>query len=199
VVGTLAVLCVVAVILAAVFILPKYIGGEETPVPTAASTAEMTAEPSPGEATTEPSPTAPPPTATPTPLPPPPTLSPEPTTEVSPTLSFDAQVGLSPSATELRPGEQVTITVTITNSGGVPFGSLRYQLMGGEPYLAVTTAVVEHELDLAPGQSDTAIFVLEAAQVGAASLQANVTVKTREDQAVMKSVSSEPVGISIIQ
>ncbi|MBU0704133.1 MAG: zinc ribbon domain-containing protein [Chloroflexi bacterium] len=192
--GIFAILCVVAITLAAVFLLPEYIGGEETPVPTIAPTAEPTAEPSP---------TTPLPTDTPTPLPPPPPppLSPEPTTEVSPTLSFDAQVGLSASATELRLGEPVTITVTITNTGGVPFGSLRYQLMGWEPYLAVTTdAVVEHELDLVPNQSDTVIFVLEAVQVGAARLQANVTVKTREDPPAIKPVSSEQiVEVSVVQ
>jgi len=50
-----------------------------------------------------------------------------------------------------------------------------------------------------PGQSDTATFVLEATQAGTARLQANVTMKTREDPPSVEPASSEHVEVSVIQ
>ena len=123
------------------------------------------------------------------------------TPAAGPSPGFDAQVRVSASAAELPIGDLVTITVTVTNTGRVAFGSMRYQLLGEwEPYLGMTTgAVVEHELDVAPGHGDTATFALEAAQAGVATLQANVTVKTREEPPSIKPLLSEDlVEIAVI-
>jgi hypothetical protein len=125
-----------------------------------------------------------------------------PTAEASSIPAFDAQASIVASAAELRAGEPVTVTVAVTNAGQVTFGSLRYQLLGGwESYLRMkTNAVVEHELDVAPGRSDAAIFVLEAVQAGTAHLQANVTVKTQEEPPSVEPVSSEGfVEITVVQ
>jgi len=190
--GIVAFICVVALAVATVVLGPRLIG---TP-------AEPAATPTPTEsATTTPTPEVPPaeipPTQTPTVVPltsPPLAGSPTvtPTLEGGPVLGFDAQVGLSATVAELRAGEQVTITVTVTNAGQVTFGSLRYQLLGEwKPVLTpIADAVVEHEMDVGPTHSDAAIFVLQAAQTGIARLQANVTVKTREETPAVKSVSS---------
>ena len=125
-----------------------------------------------------------------------------PTTEAASIPAFGAQAGIAASAAELQVGEPVTATVTVTNTGQVTFGSLRYQLLGGwASYLRMkTNAVVEHELDVAPGRSDAAIFVLEAVQAGTAHLQANVTVKTREEPPSVEPVSSQDfVEITVVQ
>lgn len=188
--GIVAFLCIVAIVAAAWFAF-KYLGGEEPPTPT------PTTAP-----TTESLPTEPPPTATPTLLPPPPTLSPEPTTEVSPTLNFDAQVSIAASAPELRVGEILTVTVTVTNTGDVPFGNLSYRLRDWQPFLAPIPPGPEalHEIDIPPGESHTVTFRLEAAQVGATQLFATVTVETREEQPATKPISSEQiVEVSVIE
>ena len=125
-----------------------------------------------------------------------------PTTEAPSIPAFGAQASIVASAAELQAGEPVTVTVVVTNAGQVTFGSLRYQLLGGwESYLRMkTNAVVEHELDVAPGRSDAAIFVLEAVQAGTAHLQANVTVKTREEPPSVEPVSSQGfVEITVVQ
>jgi len=133
------------------------------------------------------------------------TLTPEPPTPI-PTAAvlpaFDAQVTITASTTELHIGDAVTVTVTIHNTGQVPFGSLRYQLLGEwEPFLgAPTGAAVGHELDVPSGESDTATFILEAMAPGTAQIHANVTVDTREEPSTVKPISSEYViEVSVVQ
>ena len=191
-------LCIATVVVIAVKLWSKIPGTEDEPAapptPTQWPTAEATL--------TAAAPTAPPATEAPTAAPPTETPPAEAPTEIPPTPAFAAQVVIIASGTELRVGDLLTITVAVTNTGQVTFGNLRYQLLGEwEPYLRVTTdAAVEHELDVIPGQSDTATFVLEALQPGTARLQANVTVKTQEDPPSVKPVSSEQVvEISVIQ
>jgi len=182
--GIIAFLCIVAIVVAAMFLVPKYIGGEETPILTP---------------TDEPSPTAPSP-PTDTPLPPPPTEAP-PATEPSPS-AFGAQVTIAASATELRVGEILTVTVTITNTGDVPFGHLRYQLVGEweQFFTVIAEPVTEHEMEIINGESHTVTFELEAIQTGGVQFHADVTVDTREEPPVTKPISSEQVvDISVIQ
>jgi hypothetical protein len=154
-------------------------------------------------------------TATPTPLTmesptveAPPTETPTPVSEATPTPmptavpTFDAQVTIAASATELQIGDPLTVTVTITNTGQVTFGNLRYQLLGGwEPFLgAPTGAAADREVDVPPAGDDTATFILEAIQPGTAQIHANVTVDTREESPSTRPVSSEyVVEISVVQ
>jgi hypothetical protein len=171
---------------------PKVIGTDKpaaTPTPTEPLSETPVAEAPPTEMPATQAPTIAFPTETPTSESP----IPMPTSEVLPPPSFDAQIGIAASAPELQPGDLVTITITITNTGQAPFGSMRYQVLGEwEPYLKATADLAaEHELDVAPGGSDMANFVLEAAQAGTARLQANVTMKTRGELPSLKAVSSE--------
>jgi hypothetical protein len=174
----------VALIAAAVMFGPKLIGGEPTATPTHSPSPTVEA----------------PPTHTPTPEPPPPTWTPIPTT--APLPSFGAQVTITASATEIQVGDALAITVTVHNTGQIPFGSLHYQLLGQwEPSLgAPTGAAIGNEVDLPPGGSDTAVFILEAMQPGTAQIYANVTVDTQEDPPATKPVSSEyVVEVSVVQ
>ena len=201
--GAVGFLCIAALVVAAAVLGPKIFGAEEvptaTPTPTPSPTAEATV---PIVPPTEPPPPEPPTAIPPTELPPAEVPVPTSTPAGLPAPPFSAQVSISPSATELRVGESVTITATVINTGEVTFGNLRYQLIGEwAPYLRMTTSeVVEHESDLVPGQSDMATFVLEAVQAGTARLQANVTVKTRGAPPSVKPVPSEDiVEIAVIQ
>jgi hypothetical protein len=195
--GTIAFLCIVALVVTAALLGSKFLSTEEEPAPPPTPTQWLPVEATPPAAP----PTEPPATGTPTAVPPteiPPAEAP---TEAPPPPAFGAQVGIVPSTTELRAGELLTVTVTVANTGQVTFGALRYQLLGEwEPYLRATAgAAVEHEPDVMPGQSDTATFVLEAAQAGTARLQANVTMKTREEPPSLEPASSEHVEVSVIQ
>jgi hypothetical protein len=138
----------------------------------------------------------------------PPTETPTPTSEATPTPtstvvpSFDAQVAIAASTTELQIGDPLTVTVIVTNTGQITFGNLRYQLLGGwEPFLgAPTGAAVDREVDVPPAGNDTATFVLEATQPGTAQIHANVTVDTREESPSTRPVSSEyVVEVSVVQ
>ena len=63
-----------------------------------------------------------------------------------------------------------------------------------------TGAAADHEVDVPPAGSHTAIFVLEATQPGTAQIHANVTVDTREESPSTRPVSSEyVVEVSVAQ
>lgn len=182
--GLAAVICIAVTIVAAVLIAQQYIGGEEeptTPAPTETPTSEATPSPVPPTETPTVAPTSTAPTETP------------------PTPTFDAQIGITASATELQVGDMLTVTVTVTNTGEVEFGNLRYQLLGElEPYLRATAGVVmSHEPNVPPGQSHTAIFVLEAQETGMANIRANVTMEVRITPPSTDFLLSEPLEVSI--
>jgi hypothetical protein len=196
-------LCIIVTI---VVVGPKIFGDKKEPVasltpvetPTVAATAieAATAAPLPtATSTTEPLPTA---TSTTEPLP-----TATPTTEPLPTAApapvFDAQVTIASSALQLRTDDLLTITVTITNTGNVPFGLLRFQLLEEwSPYLNLLTEdVVDHDANVDPGAPVTATFVLKATQPGTATLKANVTMETRTDPPRTERQSSDPVTITI--
>ena len=128
------------------------------------------------------------------------TTTPPPTEEPSPP-AFDAQVAIVSSAPELRVSELLTVTVTITNTGQVPFGNLHYRLRDWQPFIApIPGPEMIHDMDVHPGESDTATFTLEATQVGVVQIFATVTVETREEPPSVKPVSSEQViEVSVVQ
>jgi hypothetical protein len=173
--------CILALVVSAVMFGPRLLGSQSTATPSPSPTVEA---PLPN---------------TPTPESPPPTWTPIPTT--APLPSFGAQVAITASAAEIRVGDALTVTVTISNTGQIPFGSLRYQLLGqwGSSLGAPTGAAIGNEVDVPPGGSDTVIFVLEAIQPGTAQIHANVTVDTREDPPTTKPVSSAyVVEVSVV-
>jgi hypothetical protein len=172
--------CVAILVVATIKFGPGLLSSQAEPTATLTPTASPTAEPTPTE--------------TVTPAPPPPTPEAPPT--------FNAQVAIVASATELQIGAPLTVTVTITNTGQIAFGNLRYQLLGEwEPFLGISTeAAADHPVDVPPTRSNTAIFILTAMQPGTAQIHANVTVDTREDSPTTKPVSSEyVVEVSVIQ
>ncbi|MFQ6100341.1 MAG: hypothetical protein ACE5OS_03795 [Anaerolineae bacterium] len=181
--GIIAFLCVAAIVVAAVSIVPKYIRGGE----------ESTALPRPSESPTEAPPTTSPPTEAP---------SAESPAETPPPVAFDAQVAITPSATELRVGELLTVTVTITNTGQVAFGNLRYQLVGEwKPYLELAAGseeTVRHEENVAPQETNVATFALRTTQGGKATLQAYVLMDARTDPPSTESRLSETLVVLVI-
>ena len=175
--------CAIALIVTAIAFGPKLLGGEEEPAATPTAIESPTGETVPTETPTAEATTAPPPT------------------EEPPPPAFGAQVTISTSAHELHVSELLTVTITITNTGQVPFGNLRYRLRDWQPFLApIPEPEMIHEMDVHPAESDTAIFTLEATQVGTAQIFATVTVETREEPPSVRPVSSEQVvEVSVIQ
>ncbi len=184
--GGIILVCAIILVTIVIILGTRLLGGRSDPTPT------PTASPTPPPTITTVL------TATATP-------APAPSATVSPTVpaadAFQAYVTLTTSAAEAQPRGTLTVTVAISNTGQVTFGSLQYQLLGWEPaFSAPTGASAGHELDLLPGEGDTAIFLLEAAQAGTAQLYATVTVTTREDPPTVKPIASENVmDISVIQ
>jgi hypothetical protein len=176
-----ACMCVATVIASAIAFGPRLLDGQEpavTPTPVASPSGEL------------------PPTEPSTPVDEP---TPAPTPEMATT--FDAQITIAASATEVRIGDPLTITVTVTNTGQITFGGLRYQLLGTwEPFLgAPSSAVTNHPVDVPSTASDTATFILEAIQPGMAQIHANVTVDTREEPPSTRPIASEHVvEVSVI-
>lgn len=173
-------ICVAILVVAAIKFAPGLLSSQAEPTTTLTPTALPTVEPTPTE------------TITP---------APSPSTPEAP-LTFDAQVVITASATELQIDAPLAVTVTITNTGQIAFGNLRYQLLGEwEPFFTASTdAIADHPVDVPPAGSDTAIFVLTAMQPGTAQIHANVTVDTREDSPATRPVSSEyVVEVLIVQ
>jgi hypothetical protein len=86
----------------------------------------------------------------------------------------EASVNLSASATTLKVGQIVSVTVTLANgdTSGVRLGNIQY-LLRVQPLHVFSSDHLEpvvHTLSLEPGQSDTAGFVLRAEIPGRATL-----------------------------
>jgi hypothetical protein len=113
--------------------------------------------------------------AVPTPTPTPtntPTLTPTPTCE-----THTASVALTASAERIQVGETVGVTVTLDNQGCVALGMPQYQLniKPGTLFAQTGSEPVVHYLSVAPGQSDTAAFELEAVASGRARVMASTS------------------------
>jgi len=87
---------------------------------------------------------------------------------------------LMASATTLRVGEAVTVTVVLSNEGDLALGLPQYWLNVGHPEAKSILnpnqpEAVVHHLAVPPGQSDTAAFVLRAVQPGQATVTASAS------------------------
>ena len=189
--GIAAFVCVAALVVTAILLGPKLLGGAEEPTAAPVPVASLTVEASPIEPPATEAPTATPtakPTPTETATPPPP----------KPPL---AEVSIVPSAPELHVGGLLTVTVTVTNTGEMPFDNLHCQLLGEwEPFLKkMTPTVVILPESIGPGISRTTTFVLEAIQVGTASLEIAVTMETPGQPPVPGGASSESITVSVFQ
>ncbi len=189
VVGFCALACVAALVIVAVFAIPRIVGGEVEPMSTEGATEILTETPS--EAPTETVTMA----ATVAPL--------ETATGVSKTLPEmlpQVAVAVSLSAFELRKGDLLTVTAAVTNTGEVPLSDVRCQLVGEwEGCLeAVSLPVASIPGPLEPGVSEVAIFTLRALDAGAASLQVAVTVEAQGvERSVLEGVVSERVSVTV--
>ena len=207
-------ICVAALVVTAILLGPKLLGGTEeptaTPVPVESPTMEvpptetLTAETppteplateTPTEAATE-SPATEAPTATPA-------AEPVPTETAAPPPPKPplAEVSIVPSAPELHIGGLLTVTVTVTNTGEMPFDNLHCQLLGEwEPFLkGMTPTVMILPESLGPGIGRTTTFVLEAIQAGTASLEVAVTMETPGQPPRPGGAVSESITVSVVQ
>jgi len=188
-------LCIIATVMAIKAI--KSSGEKSTATPTTVETATVeasaiataTAEPVPAAAST----TEPLPTATPTN---------EPLPTATPAPVFDAQITTIPLTSTVRVGDSLTVTLTLTNTGNVSFGKLRYQLSGGwEPALElVTDIVVSHDdATVSPGGIDTATFIFKGLQAGEVTFHVNVTLEVQEESPRWEFLPSEIISVSVAQ
>ena len=107
-------------------------------------------------------------------------LSPPPPIDDGKCEKHTAVMTLSASATELKTGGALTVTVTLANQGcgslGMPQYRLYVQSDEAQPLLDPSRPEpVVHYLGVAPGQSDTAEFVLWAVEPGRAALSASAS------------------------
>jgi hypothetical protein len=91
--------------------------------------------------------------------------------------THDASVQLTASKTTLKVGEAVTIRVTLLNSGCVSLGLPQYRLavLNSEARAILSPDKPEpviHSLGVNPGKTDEAVFTLQAASPGKATLSA---------------------------
>lgn len=132
--------------------------------------------------------------------PPPPPPPPTPTCE-----THTASVQVMPSAQSVPIGQQIVVHVTLLNQGcvalGLPKYTLRVHAPQGQPlFNPPQPEAVTHGLAVAPGQADSAEFVLQAAQVGSGSLQAEVSFEVHlgyPGPAYWGYATSAPVDIAV--
>lgn len=142
----------------------------------------------------KPSPT---PTAEPTPAA---TPAPETTGTPSPAPETAApvQIEVLPSASELKVGEPLTLTVTITNTGDPPWTHTECHLLGGwEPMLEGTRSLEPSAEELPAGESRSMVFALTARQEGTATLRVLLIWKTGGDRPKWDAALSDEVKINV--
>jgi hypothetical protein len=91
-----------------------------------------------------------------------------------------ASLRIEMDSTKSRVGETVAVTVRLKNEGRIGLGLPQYRLyVEAEQELPVleprNPASVEHYLQVGAGQSDSAVFELQAARAGRAALRASVS------------------------
>jgi hypothetical protein len=130
-------------------------------------------------------------------VPPPP---PTPTCE-----THTAAVQVQPYAQSVQVGQQLVVQVTLLNQGcvalGLPKYTLRVHAPQGQPlFNPPQPESVTHGLAVAPGQSDSVEFVLQAAQAGSGSLQADVSFEIHigyPSPAYWGMATSGPINIAV--
>jgi len=116
-----------------------------------------------------------------------------------------ASVQVQPSAQSVPVGQQLIVRVTLLNQGcvalGLPQYTLRVHAPQGQPlFNPPQPEAVVHSLAVAPGQSDSVEFVLQAAQVGSGALQASVSFEVHigyPGPAYWGGATSAPVNIAV--
>ena len=96
-----------------------------------------------------------------------------------------ARMTLSSTSRALRAGEIVTVTAELSNVGCAMIGLPKYTLTVDSKGIALlepgAPKPVEHSLAIRTGQSDSAEFVLVAANPGSATLSASVSFEVHLD------------------
>lgn len=101
--------------------------------------------------------------------------------QTAPCEQHDASLAISASSPEVRVGENLTITLTLTNTGACGMlGLPKYTLAtSADPAASLfnpaSPAPVDHSLGIDPGDSDTATFTLQATAPGMAALAGSVS------------------------
>lgn len=189
-------LCIVALIVVGIVFRNEITTALNITSPTAPPTETPTAE----------TPTdTPPPTWTPTPsptvTPAPPTGTPEgaasPTT---PESVLGVTLSVTPSAGEVTVDNPITITVTVTNTGSLPFRIVNYQLVGQlAPFLEPPgSRIIEHPgVEIPSGATDSATFVLTARSSGTVSPRVVVMIEVQADPPFPEFKESQPITITV--
>ncbi|MGB9777660.1 MAG: hypothetical protein ACPL7C_14115, partial [Anaerolineae bacterium] len=132
-----------------------------------------------------------------------PTATPPGVSEATPTPAptvAPAQVALYPSATELKVGDLLTLTVTLTNTGDLPWTQTEYRLLGEwEPVLKIESSPEPSSEGLAAGGSRSVTFTLTAQQPGTATLEVLALIQTGGDRPRRDKVVSEAVKVNVQQ
>ena len=96
-----------------------------------------------------------------------------------------ARMTLSPTSRAVRVGETVTVTAELSNVGCAMIGLPKYTLTVDSKVASVFHTIapepVEHSLAIRTGESDTAEFVLVAANPGSATLSASASFEVHLD------------------
>jgi hypothetical protein len=116
-----------------------------------------------------------------------------------------ASVQVQPSASSVQLGQQLVVQVMLLNQGcvalGLPKYTLRVHAPQGQPlFNPPQPESVTHSLAVAPGQLDSVEFMLQAAQVGSGSLQAEVSFEVHigyPGPAYWGYATSDPVDIAV--
>ncbi len=130
---------------------------------------------------------------------------PPPPSPTPPCPTHTASAVVQSSAQSVQLSQQLVVQVTLLNQGCVALGrpqfTLRVHAPQGQPlFIPPVPASVTHDLIVAPGQADSVEFVLQAAQIGSGSLQANVSFEVHIDfpgPAYLAEAVSAPVDIAV--
>ena len=98
-------------------------------------------------------------------------------------------------------GGDLSVTVVVTNTGGITLSNLSYRLVGERaPYLELVegTDEAKQEGKVPPGATGEVTFKLRAAQEGTATLQVYVMVHVHTDPPYTESLLSEKRSVLVI-